>query len=88
MVSILRYVAGRLEWTVNGPVRVSAIGGLNQYSIHFQLGSDYEFIVYGEVLPFFAAKVSAYLHALREIELIGFQIVDLHHEEYMARLEN
>jgi len=84
--SILRYVAGKLGWTVNGPVMHRVIGGHRQYWINFERGPHLWFIVYGEALPFFAAKASAYLHALRELELIGVEMVDLHHAKWFYDL--
>lgn len=87
--SILRFVAARFGLgTITGPVPIQVTGGRVQYWMRFEEGNRESVTVYGEALPFHAAKASVYLYALREFELMGVLIKDLYYNDYVARLEN
>ena len=87
--ALLGLAAYNLGWEVHGPVlhRVIGRGELLQCFIFFEITPTRSFQVYGEAVPSIAAaKSSTYLYALREVELMGYDLIDLHHVEYVARV--
>ena len=87
--ALLGLAAYNLGWEVHGPVlhRVIGRGELLQCFIFFEITRTSSFQVYGEAVPSIAAaKASTYLYALWEVELMGYDLIDLHHAEYVARI--